>query len=85
MRIMLARRKGRAAGWPKNVLSYSAIFLGIASVLKCKFYYYLDKVRPTDQETIVIEKIVPHHNQEEGALLTTQGATPGSTGLSHEA
>lgn len=36
------------------------LVLGIASVLKCKFYYYLGtaRLRPTDQETSIIEKIV---------------------------
>ena len=28
------------------------------AILKCRFYYFSGMVRPTDQETIVIEKIV---------------------------
>lgn len=64
------------------------LVLGIASVLKCKFYYYLGtaRLRPTDQETSIIEKIVCN------SLFPRQGhCTPcgeprgGSSRLSHGA
>ena len=49
-------------------------------VVKCRFYYYLGMVRPTDQETIATERIVcyTHRSQEEGRG-TLHRATWGST------
>ena len=41
---------------------------------KCRFCWYADVVRPTDQERVTIKKFVTHRSQEEGvcqALGTT--------------
>lgn len=42
-------------------------------VLKCRFYDYSGLVRPTDQQTIAIEKRVWSSSYEEGARHATQG------------
>lgn len=44
-------------------------------VLKCRFYYLLGRVRPEDQEKIVIEKTVSYRSQKEGAPHPNQGHT----------
>ena len=45
---------------------------------KCRFCWYADMVRPTDQERVTLKKFVTHRSQEEGvcqALGTTQMGT----------
>lgn len=39
------------------------------------FYHYSGAGRPTDQETVAIEKIVTQSAQEEGALYSMEGHT----------
>lgn len=34
-----------------------------------RFYYSSGRVRPTDQETIPIEKVVTHSSEEEGHVM----------------
>ena len=52
-------------------------------VLKCRFYFYLGLVRPTDQETIAIREIVGYSSQKEEPCYAI-GATQGSTRVGQE-
>lgn len=47
-------------------------------VSKCRIYYHSILVRPTDEETTVIEKIVCYSSQKKGQA-TPQRATQGRT------
>lgn len=60
-------------------------FLGTEAILKCRFYYYADIMSPTDQEVIIIKKIVCNRSQEEGAHRTMVGGTWGGLRVGQEA
>ena len=53
----IPRRSGSATGGPMDVLSGPTGFW-VLDNFKCKFYYFSGMMRPTDQETTGIEKIV---------------------------
>lgn len=59
-------------------------FVGDLTILKCRFYYYSNMVKPADQMTAIEKMCVTHSSQEERPGQAMQGHM-GSNGVPQEA